>query len=1027
MLKKLFFFAGFITATACATAQAPSLYFEKITVQNGLSNNKVNCILQDKRGFMWLGTNDGLNRFDGNNFTIFRNKPGDSSSISGNIITDLLEDKNDILWIATADGGLTKYDYKKPPALQFKQYKHLPGDTNSIPVNPVNALLEDNAGYLWLATGGKGVIRLNKTTGRFDYVVRSWTRTVLDLAMDKNGIIWAGRQGGGLLKINPATFAWETDKRYDDLYAKLPHVVVTSIFCDSEKNMWYGSWDKMLYRYNGAANTEITFANGTAGSFMEDVINSITEDRQGNLWMGGRTKGLQLFNKINNKFYNYTLNPLLEGSLTDNTVNCIYIDRAGISWIGTNRGISISNPKQQQFVQTFLSPAPPAGTALVIYDFYKDANNDLWIGTNSGIYLQKSSTGVMIHIPLSYNGTNLAVTKFFTDKRGQLYIGTNYSLFLFNTATRSVKLLPNTEKDQVMNKIIESRVVSAVEDVIDGNPAIIVSPYGHYLAYYDLVKQQWVSRLDTAKNIIKAFNIKDNLIHKLYKAADGKIWLANTKEGLGEWISGPSPKINFYQNNPLDNSGLSNNHVYDITGDAKSNLWVSTYGGGLSYFNTAKKIFSHIPATGNLLEGIATDKQGNVWMICNGHLQRYNVGTKSATTFNLPDLEKSGGVSGYIYADAAGKMYVSGSNYFIPFNPDSIRDDVTQPQVYLTDFKIFNTSYSHLLGAKNIELSYRQNYFTLEFAAPGYSSTEPVQYAYMLQGADKDWVECGSRNFAPYSNLKGGSYTFKVKASNKPGTWSVNTCTINIVINPPIWERWWFYLLCAAVIGAAAYLAYRYRINELLKRQAIRNKIAQDLHDNVGSTLSSISVYSQVAQIQNEGGNQQALNDILGKISATSTDMISELSDTVWAINPGNDNMEKILQRMESFARPLMTARNIKFIFNYSDDITGINLDMEKRKNFYLIFKEIINNAIKYSGSTEVVATIALWEHQLLLTVKDNGVGFNKQKELSDQSGSLSGNGLRNMLYRAKEMKATLDIDTATGLGTTISLRCPIP
>ena len=1027
MLKKLLFCIGFFIATVCGIAQVSSLYFEKITVQNGLSNNRVNCILQDKRGFMWLGTNDGLNRFDGNNFTIFRNKPGDSSSISGNIITDLLEDKNEVLWIATADGGLTKYDYKMPPAKQFKQYKHLPGDTNSIPVNMVNALVEDREGYLWLATGGKGVIRLNKNTGRFDYVVRSWTRTVLDMAVDSKGVIWAGRQGGGLLKINPATFAWETDKRYDDLYAKLPHVVITSLFCDREKNMWYGSWDKMLYKYDVIANNETTFTNDAAHSFQEDVINSIAEDRQGNLWIGGKTKGLQLFNKASGRFVGYMLNPLLEGSLIDNTVNCIYIDRAGISWIGTNRGISISNPRQQQFVQTFLPHALAGGPAPAVYDFYKDAKNDLWIGTSNGLYLQKSSSAVISHIPLSYKGTRLAVTKFFTGKDGQLYIGTNYSLFLFNPEKLAVTLLPNTEKDQVMNRIIESRVVSAVEDVIDSNPVIIVSPYGHYLAYYDLVKLRWVSRLDTSKNIIKTFNIKDNLVHKLYKAADGKIWLANTKEGLGEWVSGPVPKINFYLNDPLNNNGLSNNHVYDITGDTRGNLWVSTYGGGLSYFTTTKKTFAHIPATGNLLEGIATDRRGNVWMICNGHLQRYDTSTKSATTFNLPDLEKSGGVSGYIYTDAAGKMYVSGSNYFISFNPDSVAEDVTQPRVYLTDFKIFNTSFSHLLAQKSIELSYRQNYFTLEFAAPGYSFTQPVQYAYMLQGADKDWVECGTRNFAPYSNLKGGTYTFKVRASNKPGTWSESTYTITIVIHPPIWQRWWFYLLCAAIIGAAAYFAYRYRINELLKRQAIRNKIAQDLHDNVGSTLSSISVYSQVAQIQNEGGNQQALNDILGKISATSTDMISELSDTVWAINPANDNMEKMLQRMESFARPLMTARNIRFVFNYSNDIAGINLEMEKRKNFYLIFKEIINNAIKYSGSSEVVATLALREQRLLLSVKDNGVGFNKQKELSDQSGSLSGNGLRNMLYRAKQMRASLDIETATGIGTSISLSCPIP
>jgi ligand-binding sensor domain-containing protein/signal transduction histidine kinase len=1026
MPKKLFFFTALTIAVCCAKAQAPALYFEKITVQNGLSNNKVNCILQDKRGFMWLGTNDGLNRYDGNNFTIFRNKPGDSSSISGNIITALLEDKNEILWIATADGGLTRYDYKKPPAQQFRQYKHQPGDTNSIPVNPVNALLEDNNGYLWLATGGKSVIRLDKKTGRFAYVVKSWTRTVLALAADRNGIIWAGRQGGGILKINPATFTYETDKRYDDLYAQLPHVVVTSLFCDSKKNMWYGGWDKFLYKYDAASGRELAYtASASGGGFINDVITSITEDKQGWLWLGGKTSGLQLFDKAHNKFYSFTQNPLQEGSLTDNSINCIYTDRLGTTWIGTNKGISISSPGQQQFVQTFLSPA--AGAALTIYDFYKDEKNNLWAGTSSGLYLQQSGSSTMRHIPLRYNGTELAVTKFFTDKKGQLYIGTNYSLFLFNPATLAVKLLPNTEKDLVMNRIIESRVVSAVEEVIEGNPVIIVSPYGHYLAYYDLVKQQWVSRLDTVKNIIKAFNIKDNLVHKLYKDDGGKIWLANTREGLGEWINSPRPEIKFYQNNPLNNSGLSNNHVYDIAGDAKGNLWISTYGGGLNYFNTSTKKFTHLPAAGNLLEGIATDRQGNVWMICNGNLQRYNIHTKSATTFNLPDLEKSGGVSGYIYTDAAGRMYVSGSNYFIAFNPGSIHDDNSQPQVYLTDFKIFNTSYSHLLAGKTIELSYSQNYFTLEFAAPCYSFTEPVQYAYMLEGVDKDWVECGTRNFAPFSNLKGGSYTFKVRASSKPGTWSENIYSIKIVITPPVWERWWFYLLCAVVIGAAAYSIYRYRINELLKRQAIRNKIAQDLHDNVGSTLSSISVYSQVAQIQNAGGNQQALNDILGKISTTSTDMISELSDTVWAINPSNDSMEKILQRMESFARPLMTARNIKFIFNYGSGIAAVNLDMEKRKNFYLIFKEIINNAIKYSGSTEVVADIALQDGQLLLTVKDNGVGFNKQKELSDQSGSLSGNGLRNMLYRAKEMKAQLDIETAPGLGTMVSLRCPIP
>jgi ligand-binding sensor domain-containing protein/two-component sensor histidine kinase len=1003
------------------SAQAPALYFEKITVQNGLSNNRVNCMVQDKRGFMWLGTNDGLNRFDGHHFTIFRNKPGDSTSLSGNIITDLLEDKEGLLWIATADGGLTRYDYRLPPAQQFKQYKHLPGDTNGIPVNTLNALLEDRQGYLWLATGGKGVIRFDKKTGMFRPLVKTWTRTILDLCLDANGTIWAGRQGGGLLQFDPVRFTYTTDKRYDDLYAQLPHVVVTSLFCDQAKNMWYGSWDKFLYHFNTSNQQETAYGN----DFVPDVVNSIAQDVQGRLWLGGKTAGLQLFDPATGRFAQFTQNPLLEGTLSDNTINCVYIDRQGTAWVGTNKGISISLPVQQQFAQRFL-PTIPGSELPVVYDFYKDTVGHLWIGSGNGLHLQRSGQQGFSHIPLRYKGFPLAVTHFFADGRGQLYLGTNYSLFRFDPTTLSISLLPNTEQDQVMNKIIESRIVSVVAETIDGHPTLLVSPYGHFLSYYDLTEQRWVSRLDTNKKIIQTFNIKDNLVRKLYRSPTGELWLANTKEGLGHWTHQPLPHISFYKNNPQQNTGPSNNHIYDIAADGR-HLWLSTYGGGLNHFNTATKTFTHLPASPNLLEGIATDRQGAVWMVSNGHLQRYDTLTKAVTAFHLPDLEKSGGVSGYIYTDAEGMMYVGGRNYFISFNPSAIRVQSQAPAVFFTDFKIFNTSYSHLLGSPTIELSYRQNYFTLEFSAPEYGFTEPVQYAYMLEGVDKDWVECGTRNFASFSNLRGGTYTFKVKASNQPGTWNSTVRSINIVIIPPVWQRWWFFLLSAALVAGIIYWIYRYRINELLKRQAIRNKIAQDLHDNVGSTLSSISVYSQVAQIQHETGNKEATNDVLAKISSASTDMISELSDTVWAINPANDNMEKIVQRMESFARPLMAARNIRFTFNYPAGLGNINLTMEKRKNFYLIFKEAINNAVKYSGSSHVVATMVVEGPRLRLQVGDDGVGFNKQQEMDGQPGSLSGNGLRNMLLRAKEMKGQLDIETAPGQGTVINLYCPLP
>lgn len=1009
-------------------AQQPVLYFDRITVQNGLSNNIVNCITQDKRGFLWIGTNDGLNRYDGHYFSIYRNRPGDSTSISGNIITGIVEDTSGVLWITSADGGLSRYDHRMPGGNYFKQYKHIPGDSNSIPTNAINKILNDKRGFLWLVSNGYSVIRFNKQTERFDRPVRTGPKTALDLTYDAQGKIWVGRQGGGLLKIDPVSLQYETDKRYEDLYARLPHVVVTAVYRDRANTMWYGSWDKILYCTNPLTGKETPFGQESSGNgFVNDELLCFAEDAGGRLWAGGKTKGLQLFDKKAGRFYNYIYDAAREGSLADNTVHCIYTDHAGKVWIGTGRGISLYNPEQQRFLQTFLPPAKGTEKDIRIYDFYKDEKGDLWMGTTDGIFIQHAGTGEIEHRPLSYNGVELAVSKFFTDSRGTFYIGTNYSLFVYNRNTNQLQLLPNTEKDKVMNRIIESRVVAVVEDSLEGNPVLIVSPYGHYLTYYDLVKQEWVSRRDTVKKIIQRYNIRDNLVRKLYKMRNGSLWLANMQEGLGKWQGQPRDKILFYTNDPFKKDGLSNNNIYDLEEDGTGNLWISTYGGGLNYMDTKADRIQHIAATSNLLEGIAADKAGNIWMITNGHLQRYNSSTRSSTLFNLPDIEKSGGVNGYIGRDNMGTMYLAGKNYFISFHPDSVKDDRRQPDIFLTEFKIFNESFNNLPGNdRRVRLGYRQNYFTILFSAPDFSNTEPVQYAYKMEGMSNDWVEIGSSNYVTFSNLPAGTYRFRVRASNNPGSWSDKEEMLTIIIVPPFWKRTWFYLLCILTIAAVLYTVYRYRVNELVKRQAIRNKIAQDLHDNLGSTLSSISVYSQVARIHGEKNQQEELDELLDKIGNTSNEMIAEMNDIVWAINPRNDSMEKIIQRMESFAKPLAAARNIRFDLSYEPAAMDVHLDMDKRKNFYLIFKEAVNNAIKYSGAQRIAGSVGLSGGQLQLRVTDDGLGFHPATEMEGNKNSLSGNGLFNMQKRASEVNGRLLIDSSPGKGTSISLSLPL-
>lgn len=717
--------------------------------------------MQDKRGFIWIGTDDGLNRYDGNRFQVFRHEPANPASISGNIITAILEDKNEVLWIATADGGMSRYNYRLAPKDQFRQYKHSASDSTSIPVNIINALVEDQMGYLWLATSGRGVLRFDKQKEIFSEPVARWPKTILAISIDHTGKLWVGREGGGLLKIDPRTMSYEEDKRYLDVYAKLPHMVVASLFPDSRNNMWMGSWDKVVYRVGLNDNTEDAFKNtGRPFSFQDDDPLSFAEDKHQRIWIGAKYNGLYIFHPVTQEFYQYKHDPSREGSLANNQVNCIYIDRSGIVWLGTNQGISIYDPSQQQFSPTFL-PVLANNSNRTIYDFIHDEQKNLMIGTSDGLFIRLKGMDSIIHHPLLHRGEKLAVTKFFRDNNGAWYIGTNISLFKLNLQDYSLQLLPNTDKDIVMRRLIESRVVSMVSDTIENHPAILVSPYGHFITYYDFSLQQWVSRQDSVRMILSRFNIKDNLIRKFYKAGTGKIWVATTKSGLGEWTKNSLPRIEYHDNIPGNKSSISNNQVFDITEDVNGNLWVSTYGGGLHYFNTVTKKFNRISPSHNLGEGIQTDARGNVWIIANGNLHKFDPNRQSYTTYQLPDLDKTGGVRGYIFKNDSGMMYVAGKNYFIHFHPDSITDVNTQTKVFFTDFRIFNSSYSHLLSKKEIVLKYDQNFFSLEYSAPGYQAGFPVQYAHMLEGVDADWVEDGTQNTVNYTNLDGGDMFLK--------------------------------------------------------------------------------------------------------------------------------------------------------------------------------------------------------------------------------------------------------------------------
>jgi ligand-binding sensor domain-containing protein/two-component sensor histidine kinase len=860
------------------------------------------------------------------------------------------------------------------------------------------------------------VLRFNKHTEKFDVPVKEGAMSILTLALDNKDTLWVGRAGYGLLKINTRDLSYKENKQYGNLYARLPHVSVTAIFQDKGHNIWCGSWDKDLYCYAGPQRLQTGYTNGADGTaFPRDKVLSFAEDAEKRIWMAGENTGVTVYDTKRQVFHNYRNDPFREGSLTDDHANVVYIDRSGIVWIGTNNGISVYNPLFQPFKRYF--PAGPEKD-LKIYDFYVDNGRRLWIGTSEGIYIKHPGKEQYEYRKVTYQGHKLAVTKFFIDQDSTFYLGTDYTLFRYNARNNEVTALPNTEKDPVMRQLINSRIVSVVRDTIDDHPVLLVSPYGHYLTYYDLEAQHWISRTDPVKNIIKNYNIKDHLIQRIYRDSGG-VWIATSSFGLGYWNKIGHKAIRYLNNDPEVKGSISNNNVYDIMRDSANNLWISTYGGGLNHYNKTTGKFSHIDYSSNLTEGMQTDKHGTVWMICNGHVHKYDPGSAIYSCYDLPSLQKTNGLRGYIYKDKDNNLYASGENYYITFQPDMVKLVDYAPVVYLTDFKIFNQSFPHLLSKKTIYLDHTENYFSLSFSAPDFSG-DNIQYAYMLKGFDKHWVDAGKFNIATYSNLPGGKYEFQVQARNWKGGFNGPYQTIEIVVIPPFWMRWWFYVLLCIVSFLIGYGIYRYQISIREKHLAIRNGIARDLHDQVGSTLGSIAVYSEVAKIFMDQQRSDRLTEVLDNITESANEMINEMGDIVWALNPKNDHFSSIVQRIETYAQPICKAKDINFSSSCAPNLLPLNLGMKERKNLFLIIKEAIHNSVKYAQCKNITVEMLFLNQQVRVKISDDGVGFDTTLVEKRQHDTLRGNGLPNMQFRARELGGDVQINSQPGKGTSI-------
>ncbi len=488
--------------------------------------------------------------------------------------------------------------------------------------------------------------------------------------------------------------------------------------------------------------------------------------------------------------------------------------------------------------------------------------------------------------------------------------------------------------------------------------------------------------------------------------------------------------IKHYVYQPANTASISNNTILSLYADSNQRyLWVGTKGGGLNRLDKRTGRFTrYITENGlpnNVVYGIVPDDAGQLWLSTNKGLSRFNPATGQFKNFDVSDGLQSNEFNRYAYCKTSeGLLVFGGVNGINYFDPSDIKP-LNPPDVVLTDFRLFNRPLDfkkpgspikkHINFVNEIVLRYKQNVLTFQFAAMDYRKRGSARYRYKMEGFDRDWIYAGAAREATYTNLDPGMYRFTVQASFEGGAWSHRNKTLAIIVIPPWWRTWWFYSLVITLTFSITYALYRYRLAQLMKLERVRNRIARDLHDEVGSSISTIAIYSKIVK-EHLGSSTFNNEPLLKKITDNAAEIMDAMSDIVWNINTKNDAFDQIIIRMREHAHELFEAKGYHLHFQFDEHLNNMKLEMERRRDFYLIYKEALNNIVKYAGGKNVWINLSTSNAQIQLYIKDDGKGFDKETIRK------TSNGLTNMQHRAKVLHGKIEIISAPGEGTEIRL-----
>ena len=829
-------------------AQQKDITFEHFSIQNGLSQNTIRAIVQDKKGFMWFGSEDGLNRFDGYSFKTYKSTEGVRSSLSDNLIYALFVDRDNTLWIGTNNGGLVKYKSDQDKFESFKNYYNQP---DSAPINYVNSIVQDKNGFLWVGSYD-GLAKFDTKKGVFVSVFNENSapdsfidNNIVCICLDKEDMVWIGTKYGGLFRLDPHTMEIK-NYRLESLQPNLLNNKINCLTFDKSGMLWLGTANG-LYRFNPSNERAERFYKDDkdSSSLSSNEITSVFQDSRGQIWISGHN-GLNLYRPDTKNFYHYKSDPGSATSLSDNGIYSIFEDRYGQVWLGgETKGINKFNTRTKRFQHYFHQWGNKNSiSGNTIRELYEDDENNLWIGIfGNGLDLLNRKTDKITHFKHEENNPNSIaddrVCAVLKDRKKNIWVGMwdgGLDKMVFKNGKYSITHYKHDPKN---SKSLSNNVVQEIFEDKWGR-IWIGSKQG--IDLFDDEKNEFI-------NFSKAKNNNNSLIHNSVQSGCivqdqfGNLW-------IGSWGGLTMVKLSFETRMPIafyqfkqdrrNRNSLSDNRVVSLHIDKHHHLWVGTFGGGANKLifdkkGNINKVVHYTENNGlpnNEIFSIQEDAHENIWMSTNKGLAKLNPETEKFCNYDISDgLQSNQFYWGAGTSLKTHELAFGGINGINIFNPDSIKNDLSVPQTVLTGFKIFNEKIAvgpesklkiNITEVKQIELQYTDKVISFEFSVLHYASPEKNRYAYKLEGFDKQWIYTDSKNrIATYTNLDPGKYTFKVKGCSADGIWDEKGTSVNIVIRPPFWSTWWFRVMLVIILIGAGFAGNDFKIKRLKRQKKI--------------------------------------------------------------------------------------------------------------------------------------------------------------------------------------------------------------